>query len=555
MSTETTRLQDFQPAQNVTSSDLIYAASGRTLVEQATTVQQLQNYILSPIANSTSTDLTSMTGGETIPVGKEGLFQTTIDALASFTLGPIATASNQNAAALTGNEALPLSQGGGLFQSALSTIAAWVINTFPGFTQSGTGAVARTLFAKLGDFPLSPEDFGAKGDGLSTTDDGPAINACIAAAGALGATVVFKANVYSIQTPLVIGNGSNGVQSTVNGVKLVGQGSGTNDLSTAHAGTLIRWWGAAGATMLTISGPGGGFGIDGITFDCNGLAAEGWALYSTRNSSFRRFGVLNFTATGIAMLCRTGGGVQYGENNVFENFIVASYGTTVQYGWFVDGDYANNVDWYRNTWINGITQVSAPTAYAASFKFCDHNTFINTDFQNTSVPAGTVTTGGGVMLNGYNNNYYPQNLFFYGCSISNVVTYEQANGGIGNNTFYNFTTADQEKIPNHPKLRGITDMQVMFGPGYSLQTDLGFIQLLTQAGQYGWRLLNNSTGTSQQSLQLQYTSNNGATWTTYFEIDVGGDVWVNLPGIGLRAITAGAANSGGTGYRQLLIAN
>ncbi|MEN2472345.1 glycosyl hydrolase family 28-related protein [Burkholderia sp. GS2Y] len=121
-------LADFPPAQVVTGSDLVYTASGQSLAEQATTVTQLQNYIISPIANSTLNQTASLNGNETVPIGKSGLFQTT-----------------------------------------LNKIALWIVNAYQGYTSSATGAVAQTLQSKLQD-TFSLKDFGAKGDGVTNDD-------------------------------------------------------------------------------------------------------------------------------------------------------------------------------------------------------------------------------------------------------------------------------------------------------------------------------------------------------------------------------------------------
>jgi hypothetical protein len=422
------------------------------------------------------------------------------------------------------------------------------------FQASGTGAVARTYQAKFSD-TINVADFGAVGD--CTTDDSNAIRKAINA-DTFGAQIVFNKACYAIGTALTVGNGSNGVQSTQYGVVLVGAGSGANDYTSFNgAGTRLKWTGTAGGTMLTFAGPGGGYGIDGITLDGNNIAAIDLILYSTRNSSWKNFGAINFTGTGVELLTRTGGGVQYGTNNIFENYTVQSTNSSAQYGWFVNGDYANNVDWYRNTWINGITQVTASAAYAGYFEFADHNTFINADFQNTT------TFANGVFLNGTSNSAYPQNLFFYGSSISGVGV----SGTISPNYFYNFTTKDGEIVPNNPNLFGWTDTGINFNPGITTQADSNYIRTLTQAGTYGWQWLNNNSASSQQNLQLQYTANGGSTWTTYFQIfdygavyipgalqvngalSVGGvNVAPNLIGttasIGGSALAAGACTSG-----------
>jgi hypothetical protein len=65
--------------------------------------------------------------------------------------------------ALTGTESINVRQTG-VVKTTLTKIAQWVIQTYQGFTQSGTGAVARTIVSKLGD-TVSVRDFGAIGDG------------------------------------------------------------------------------------------------------------------------------------------------------------------------------------------------------------------------------------------------------------------------------------------------------------------------------------------------------------------------------------------------------
>jgi hypothetical protein len=67
------------------------------------------------------------------------------------------------------------------------------------FTQSGSGAVSRTVSSKLGDV-VSVKDFGATGDG--STDDTSAINAAITACLSSGAALYFPEGVYKITSTL-----------------------------------------------------------------------------------------------------------------------------------------------------------------------------------------------------------------------------------------------------------------------------------------------------------------------------------------------------------------
>lgn len=109
-----------------------------------------------------------------------------IDASISIAVAGVATPASVQAllptnqptvGTLTGAELFSVTQGSGLFQSTLTKIAQWIIGTFQGFTQSGTGAVARTVQSKLQEF-VSVMDFGADPTGTvpSTTAIQNAIN-------------------------------------------------------------------------------------------------------------------------------------------------------------------------------------------------------------------------------------------------------------------------------------------------------------------------------------------------------------------------------------------
>ena len=89
------------------------------------------------------------------------------------------------------------------------------------------------------------------------------------------------------------------------GISLYGAGpSGNHDIGTAQ-GTVLRYTGVAGATMLTIapdSNPSNqrltGIKFIGITLDCNNLAAKGLSLKSCAYSEFD-FTVYNPTSIGF----------------------------------------------------------------------------------------------------------------------------------------------------------------------------------------------------------------------------------------------------------------
>jgi polygalacturonase len=101
------------------------------------------------------------------------------------------TGATSDAGALSGVEMFPVSRGAGKVQTTLTKLATWVIGTFAGYTQSGTGALARAIQSRLQDI-VSVKDFGAVGNG--TTDDTVAVQNAINSLGATGGTVVVPRN-------------------------------------------------------------------------------------------------------------------------------------------------------------------------------------------------------------------------------------------------------------------------------------------------------------------------------------------------------------------------
>lgn len=110
--------------------------------------------------------------------------------------------TNQPAvSALTGAEVMTVSQGSVLFQSPLTKIASWLINTYQGFTSTATGATARTLQSKLQD-SVNLADF-AGYDATGATDSTAAVLAAAASLGTQGGTIRFK-GILNISTNLTL---------------------------------------------------------------------------------------------------------------------------------------------------------------------------------------------------------------------------------------------------------------------------------------------------------------------------------------------------------------
>lgn len=169
------------------------------------------------------------------------------------------------------------------------------------FTQSGAGAVDRSVQSKLRDV-IHVADFGAVGDG--STNDTTALtnwlNAVMESDNRMG---VMGAKTYCITAALP--------QITVPGVTIFATGPTSNHDVGNPANTIIKWTGAAGGTMLTIAPASGasnqrldGIVLDGIGFNCNALAEKGLVVKSVRNSIFRVY-QQNATDTGFELDVQT----------------------------------------------------------------------------------------------------------------------------------------------------------------------------------------------------------------------------------------------------------
>jgi hypothetical protein len=116
------------------------------------------------------------------------------------------------------------------FFAQVSTLSSSIGSTLIGFLQSGIGSVLRTIQLKLLDFPPTPADFGALGNG---NDDTFALNKLVTAINLGTFNKMLLDKMYSVTGSLII---------TQNGIAVLGSGtlgsSGLNQLS-ATSDTLI----------------------------------------------------------------------------------------------------------------------------------------------------------------------------------------------------------------------------------------------------------------------------------------------------------------------------
>jgi hypothetical protein len=161
------------------------------------------------------------------------------------------------------------------------TNAALGTGTVAGFTQSESGATTRTIQAKLRE-SVNIDDFNPTADG--TTDDlVPLTNFFNSAIANPGVPHYLNAATYATTAALPAINVSN--------VIVMGQGAAIHDVGPLITGTVIKYTGAAGATVQTITSTSGGSNAKvsnitytGIGIDCNSLADYGLRILSIKDS-------------------------------------------------------------------------------------------------------------------------------------------------------------------------------------------------------------------------------------------------------------------------------
>lgn len=170
------------------------------------------------------------------------------------------------------------------------TLADWIIQTYAGFLQSGTGAISRTVQAKLRDH-VHIKDFGAVCDG--TTDDTTAITNAIAALTS-GGTLDYDG------TPLISSTITVNKQIKLRGVGAMSDG-GANPASYFKKKS----------TMTTV----------GISIQASGVIMEGGGVVAAAGSTGGGIVVLQngvrlhqVTAIGTGVTDATGVGIRVGTD-------------------------------------------------------------------------------------------------------------------------------------------------------------------------------------------------------------------------------------------------
>ncbi len=141
------------------------------------------------------------------------------------------------------------------------------------FIAGCTGAITRTVAAKLGEVPgVSVVDCGADPTGVA--DSTTAFQNAFNSVPTTGGLVLCPAGTYKISSTLTIGNGTSASMSTSSGLFFTGVPGTNQSPFGAYAvspGCKINWSGAASTPILDIRGPYMGGGVQNVQFLCNSV--------------------------------------------------------------------------------------------------------------------------------------------------------------------------------------------------------------------------------------------------------------------------------------------
>lgn len=305
--------------------------------------------------------------------------------------------------------------------AALASTASGKGAALVGFIGAGTGAVGRTLAEKAAE-RISPEDFGAVGDGA--TDDTDAFNAAIAYMNTL------TAGAYLILTPGKNYSLSGSLDPfTASRMFVFGQGARI----THDGGTLFTW--GAGVDNGVVDG--GAFG-----FDYQGAAVPTAGTLVFKQNGMNRLQIEGITGDNVLQFIQAGTGDGEASGTFVSNCRLTTYNSSVNVIEFGRGSNAqmHNLDMTASG-ASGVSRVLDETtltgALATAIKF-------GADTWDTFI-------GDGLLINGYLygfdvyrstanknvSNFRVSNFYFDYCSQGIRLENSVGGGGINNMEFVN----------------------------------------------------------------------------------------------------------------------
>lgn len=254
-----------------------------------------------------------------------------------------------------------------------------------GNSVTSTGSTNARMLAERFAEDKYAADWGASTSASAAVNDAAIAAAIAAAAAAGGGRVILPTGTLEVSASVTLGNGTASVDSTVNGISLIGKGSGTGDgFSTGSPTgvTRLKWTGASGGgPMLVIGGPCRNMVAEDIHLDCNSLANIGVSEIHCAYGTFRRVFVRKWRTIAWNLTTRSGvpAGVSHGNSDgVLDNCgcvdptLSSCNAVLLTSGYSTAG--ACTYDTTRQMFINGVyVYGGAAGSYGFQFHGADNN--------------------------------------------------------------------------------------------------------------------------------------------------------------------------------------
>jgi hypothetical protein len=297
------------------------------------------------------------------------------------------------------------------------------------FTQTGAGAVPRPILKKIGDEPSTPQDFGAKGDGV--TDDTVALQAWLNAL-ALGdkgecvpGSVYGFTNITLPNAASYTGSGSYPARNWA--IVIDGRGA---TLKKIAAGSDATYGIAAAQWVGNVNAVNSPIRICDLNVDLNGLATTAGIITQHWNSLFERVNVFNAAGHGWMQTGKTLGGTTITSTLNNNNWVACDLYNNGGHGLYVSSPTgSNNTDGILDrvrAFDNVLANVNAEACAGWEFKslHCYNYRVTQTDLGVTKFGFTNATRWVGCEFDNDANNTAKPSAYVVGGTQSNAGSFD-----------------------------------------------------------------------------------------------------------------------------------
>lgn len=426
-------------------------------------------------------------------------------------------------------------------------------------------SLTKVTYSMIENAVFDVTNYGADPTGVS--DSASAIQSAINSAGATEGNLVYlPPGTYKINSTLDI---------PYSGVVLVGAGSGTNHgvgTSQGTTATRLLWGGSAGGTMVKIYSPAGasnqkqtGCGLQKIMLDANG-AGVGLEIVSQNNGKYFDLWFTEFSTACVTMNVTTSlGEAKDPQQNIFDTIQCRQFLTTGACFVF-DGDAISNTS--MNLFQNIDLNIYNGNGFV--FNNSDNNLFVRTRVFRAGGGSGI-----SIIFNGNNTSadqvarsnsflYFSSNVGAIGKGTSSF-TYPSTDNSIYYLDEDNGTPAPTLETGATLWYSTANNVNFLFGAAKTCVAD-GYAEVLAQRTLMGTESFRVYNGSDNQMRIVGPT----AEWNVSIQastgdlriIKVSGSGALDIPAadganlkIGGQFVSSGAPDSGGTGFRTLIVPN